>query len=467
MMNNNTKEMMKDNTEDKNEIMAYRIAESVARSGGRTYFVGGLVRDRILGRENKDIDIEIHGIFPEELNQILRELGDVLEMGASFGILGLKGYEIDIAMPRSETATGSGHKDFDVIVDPFLGEEKAAMRRDFTMNAMMQDVLTGEILDFFGGKQDLKDGVIRHVNDRTFIEDPLRVLRAAQFAARFNMRIADETVRIASRMDLSALASERIMGELTKALLKSPKPSVFFREMRLAGQLDRWFPEVKALIGVPQPEQHHPEGDVWTHTMLVLDEAAKLREEAAWPLGFMMTALTHDFGKAAVTTQDENGKIHAYGHERDGLPLIRTFLRRLWRENRLQDYVLNMAQLHMSPNMLAQQKAGKKAFMRMYDQSCEPGDLILLAKADHQGRTGAPDYDGIETILRQQLAAYEERMSLPYVRGRDLVEAGMKPGPQFTDALRYAHKMRLAGVPKESAWAQTLSYMRSSEETTH
>ena len=133
--------------EDRNEIMARRIAESVQRSGGRTYYVGGLVRDRIMGRENKDIDIEIHGIFPEELNQILREMGDVLEMGASFGILGLKGYEIDIAMPRSETSAGAGHRDFDVIVDPFLGERKAAIRRDFTMNAMMQDVLTGEVLD--------------------------------------------------------------------------------------------------------------------------------------------------------------------------------------------------------------------------------------------------------------------------------------------------------------------------------
>ena len=449
--------------EDRNEEMARRIAESVLRSGGRTYFVGGLVRDRIMGRENKDIDIEVHGIFPEELNQILRELGDVLEMGASFGILGLRGYEIDIAMPRSETSAGAGHRDFDVIVDPFLGERKAAMRRDFTMNAMMQDVLTGEVLDYFGGKKDLEDGVIRHVNDRTFAEDPLRVLRAAQFAARFNMRIADETTEIASRMDLSALASERIMGELTKALLKASRPSVFFREMRRAGQMDHWFPEVKALENVPQPERHHPEGDVWTHTMMVIDEAAGLREEASWPLGFMMAALTHDFGKATSTTQDEGGNIHAYGHETEGLPLIRAFLKRLWRENRLMDYVLNMAQLHMGPNMLAGQGAGTKAYMRMYDRSCEPRDLLLLAKADHMGRTDPPDYSETESILKKQLAIYEERMSRPYVKGRDLVEAGMKPGRAFTEALIYAHKMRLAGVAKEDALPQTLAYLKKIE----
>lgn len=449
--------------EDKNERMAHRIAEAVSGSGGRTYYVGGLVRDQILGRENKDIDIEVHGVYPEELNQILRELGDVMEMGLSFGILGLKGYEIDIAMPRSETATGLGHRDFDVIVDPFLGEKRAAMRRDFTMNAMMRNVLTGEILDYFGGQKDLEDGVIRHVNDQTFVEDPLRVLRAAQFAARFNMRIADETVRIASKMDLSNLASERIMGELTKALLKASRPSVFFLEMRHAGQLEYWFPEVKALENIPQPQKYHPEGDAFVHTMLVLDEAAKLRDKASWPLGFMMAALTHDFGKAAITTRDEDGNVHAYGHEKEGLPLIRAFLRRLWRENRLQDYVLNMAKLHMGPNSLVSQHAGTKAFMRMYDQSIEPRDLLLLAKADHLGRSDPPDYSETEEILRKQLACYEERMSRPYVQGRDLVQAGIIPGPVFKDALHYAHKMRLAGVLKEEALAQTLGYIRSVE----
>lgn len=448
---------------DRNEEMACRIAESVLRSGGRTYYVGGLVRDWIMGRENKDIDIEVHGIFPEELNQILRELGEVVGMGASFGILRLKGYEIDIAMPRRETSAGSEHWDFDVIVDPFLGERKAAIRRDFTMNAMMQDVLTGEVLDFFGGRKDLKDGVIRHVNDQTFAEDPLHVLRAAQFAARFNMQIADETMKISSQMDLSALASERVMGELTKALLKASMPSVFFRELRRVGQMEYWFPEVKALENVLQPEKHHQEGDVWTHTMMVIDEAARLRDEATWPLGFMMAALTHDFGKVTATTLDDDGNIHAYRHETEGLPLIRVFLRRLWRENRLNDYVLNMAQLHMSPNMLTDQGAGTKAYMRMFDRSCEPRDLLLLAKADHLGRIDPPDYSETESILKNQLAIYEERMSRPYVRGRDLVESGMRPGRAFTEALIYAHKMRLAGVAKEDALSQTLAYLKKME----
>ena len=155
--------------------MARRIAEAVRKAGGRTYYVGGYVRDLLLGRDNKDIDIEVHGISVRALEEILDTLGERLTMGASFGVMGLRHYDLDIAMPRSETATGRGHKDFEVFVDPFLGEEKAALRRDFTMNALMQDVLTGEILDFFGGREDILLGRIRHVNDRTFAEDPLRV----------------------------------------------------------------------------------------------------------------------------------------------------------------------------------------------------------------------------------------------------------------------------------------------------
>ena len=146
---------------DRNRAMARRVAAAVAEAGGRTYYVGGYVRDLLLGRENKDIDIEVHGVTVPALEAILDALGERTTMGASFGIMGLRHYDIDIAMPRSEKATGRGHKDFEVFVDPFIGEERAAMRRDFTMNALMQDVLTGEILDFFGGRADIAAGRIR------------------------------------------------------------------------------------------------------------------------------------------------------------------------------------------------------------------------------------------------------------------------------------------------------------------
>ena len=445
--------------EDKNVSMAGMIAEKVALEGGRAFYVGGLVRDHILGRENKDVDIEIHGITPEKLVGILETFGEITKTGLSFGVFGLKKYEIDIAMPRKETAIGRGHRDFEIDVDPFIGYEKAALRRDFTMNAMMEDVLTGEILDFFGGREDIKKHLIRHVNDATYQEDALRVLRAAQFAARFQFEIAEETRALSRTMSLTELVPERILGELNKALLKAKKPSIFFEEMRRMGHLSAWFPELEALIGVPQNPVHHPEGDVWTHTMMVLDAAAELRSGASYPEGLMMSALTHDFGKA-VSTLVEGQSVSAIGHEKTGIVLTRQFLRRISNENKLERYVLNMVELHMKPNMLAGDRAGRKSTSKLFDQSVCPEDLLLLAKADHFGKGSAEDYSETEAFLQERLSYFRELMSRPYVQGRDLVEAGIKPGADFSEALAYAHKMRLAGVQKKEALAQTLAFFR-------
>ena len=449
---------MPENT-DKNLLMARRIAEAVAAAGGRAYFVGGLVRDRILGRENKDVDLEIHGITPEKLVQVLEPLGQVMKNGSSFGIFGLRSYEIDIAMPRKENADSRGMRDFEDSVDPFLGCEKAARRRDFTMNALMEDVLTGEVLDFFGGRADLQAGLIRHVDPSTFREDPLRVLRAAQFAARFGFSVAEETVALSSSLDLRGLAPERILGEVSKALLKAPRPSVFFEELRRMRQLSFWFGEAEALIGVPQNPVHHPEGDAWIHTMLVLDAAAALRSQAEYPEGFLFSALAHDFGKA-VSTTEEGGKIRALGHEKTGVELAKRFLRRISRETRLERYVLNMVALHMKPNMEAAARSSLKATMHMLDASVCPADLLLLAKADHFGKGDPGSYEETEAFLQDRLVRYRQRMALPFVQGRDLLEAGVQPGPDFTETLAYAHKLRLAGVPKENALAQSLAYLR-------
>ena len=457
--------------DDRNMEMARRVAEAAAREGGRTYYVGGFVRDRLLGLDNKDIDIEVHGVPVHTLESILDSLGERLTMGASFGIMGLRHYDLDIAMPRSETATGRGHKDFAVFVDPFLGEEKAARRRDFTMNALMEDVLTGEVLDFFGGQEDMRRGRIRHVDDVSFVEDPLRALRACQFAARFSFALAEETVAISSTMDLKALPGERIMGELEKALLKAERPSVFFEELRKMRQLSDWFPELEALIGLKQNPRFHPEGDVWVHTMQVLDEAAQLRADAKEPLWFMLSALCHDMGKA-VTTEEIDGVLHAYQHEKTGLPLVRRFLGRMTRETKLIQYVLNMTQLHMKPNMLVDCGSGVKSYMRMYDSSLCPEDLLLLAKADNLGCVGPEndreavraEYARTESRLREMLALYYERMSGPCLMGRDLAAAGIEPGPIYTEALAYAHKLRLAGRPKEEQLKSALSLMQKRKD---
>ena len=320
--------------DQKNLDMAKKLAREVRAHGGTAYFVGGYVRDKLLHIENKDIDIEVHGLNAATLASILDTLGERLSFGESFGIFSLKGYNIDIAMPRKERAIGAGHRDFETFTDPFIGTYEAAKRRDFTIGALMMDVLTEEVTDHFGGAEDLRNGIIRHVCTETFTEDPLRVLRLAQFAARFEFTPAEETARLCRTMELSSLSRERVLEELRKALLKAEKPSVFFRTLRQVNQLGFWFPEVEALIEVEQNSVHHAEGDVFTHTMMVLDEAAKYRDETSEPFGFMLTALCHDFGKA-ICTKMIKGKLCSHGHETLGLPLVEKFLRRVTSETKI------------------------------------------------------------------------------------------------------------------------------------
>lgn len=444
----------------KEEIdIARKIATEAEALGGKVYFVGGCVRDELLGIDGKDIDMEVHGIEPDALEKILDSIGTRAEFGKSFGVYSIKGTHIDIAMPRRESATGRGHKDFKVDIDPYIGERNAAMRRDFTVGALMKNVLTGELCDFFGGANDLERGVIRHVNDVSFAEDPLRVLRAAQFAARFGFCVAPETLELCRRMDVSALARERVFEEMKKALLSAEKPSVFFEVLRSVNALAVWFGELAALIGVEQNEKHHAEGDVWVHTMMVLDEAAKRRIKAKKPLAFMLAALTHDFGKA-VCTETIGGEIHAYGHEEKGLPIIEAFLKRLTSEKALIASVLNLAALHMQPNTKAAHASSVKSTNKMFWEAEEPNDLVLLALSDAHGKIAPRPFFDTAPFLWERLALYEEYMARPYVAGRDLVAAGLTPGEEFSEILAYAHKLRLAGIEKSSALKQTLAYAR-------
>lgn len=439
--------------------MAKQIATAVAKRGGTGYFVGGYVRDTLAGIENKDLDIEIHGLTPNELSHVLDTLGSKITIGESFGVFGLKGYNIDIAMPRRETANGLGHKDFDIIVDPYCGTYQAALRRDFTINAIMKNILTGQIIDHFQGQEDLEKGIIRHVNPESFVEDPLRVLRGAQFAARFGFNMAPETIELCRTMDLSQLPKERIMGELKKALLKSSQPSIFFEILRQMNQLTTWFPELENLIDVPQPPAHHAEGDVWVHTMMVIDQAANFRDYSKNPLGFMFTAITHDFGKA-ISTKMVNGAIHAYQHETLGLPLIDRFMHRLTNEKELIKYVLNLSEYHMKPNVVAGAHSSVKSTNKMFDASVDPEGLIAIAIADGLGKKPPISPAIHQEFFKERLAIYKDYMARPHVQGRDLIEAGLKPGEDFTEYLQFAHKLRLAGVDKDSALKQVLAMAR-------
>ena len=342
-------------------------------------------------------------------------------------------------------------------MDPFLTTREASRRRDFTINAMMQDVLTGEIIDHWNGRADLAGKRIRAVSADTFGEDALRAFRAAQFAARFEAVIEPDTLALCRNMRVEALAGERILEETKKALLKASRPSLYFRALRDMDHLKEFFPELAATIGVPQNPTYHPEGDVFEHTMLVLDAAAALRSRAREPLYFMFSALTHDLGKCVATRVDERGRITSIGHEIQGLPLVERQLRRLTGETNLIRYARNMAELHMRPNMLAVHRSHKKKTRAMFDLSLCPEDLILLSRADASGKLDAPYDPGLEAFLQERLQDYRQCLELPMVTGQDLRAAGVAPGPVLGKMLHRGRMLHFAGLSRERALSQLLA----------
>ena len=259
--------------------------------------------------------------------------------------------------------------------------------------------------------------------------------------------------------DLNSLSRERVEEELRKALLESDKPSVFFETLREKDQLDVWFPELKQLIGLEQDQVFHPEGDVWVHTMEVIDRAAGVRDKTSDPYAFMLLALTHDLGKI-ITTEVINGRIHAYEHETKGVPIVQAFVSRLTDDPGVLEYVSNMVPLHMRPNVAAYSKPAMKSTNRMFDAAKAPEDLIYFAMADKPVISGKDPFSGDSGFLFERLAAYEETMMKPHVTERDLTEAGLEPGEYFPELLEYAHKLRLAGIDKENAMKQVLAYAR-------
>ena len=448
---------------EKSLNVAQEIALGVANLGGRAYFVGGYVRDLLMNRSTKDIDIEVHGVSDENLCAILDSIGDRICIGESFGIYSLKGLCLDIALPRKERAVGKGHKDFHIEVDPFIGTLAAARRRDFTVNALMKDILSGEVIDHFAGLSDLEAKVLRAVDEQTFREDPLRVYRGAQFAARFGFEIEPATLNLFGQMPLDDLARERIEAELKKAMLTSSHPSIFFEVLKKAGKLKPHFSELYDLIDLKQDPIYHAEGDVWTHTMLTLDAAAECAPQTENPFGFMMAALTHDMGKS-VTTEEVDGRIHAYAHEVKGLPIIEGFLKKITGEKRLTEYVLNLAELHMKPGVMAQAGSSIKKTNLLFDSAIDGKALILLGECDSKSSISSKGEGYDKQFLYERLQIYHEYMERPYVMGRDLIEAGLAPSEDFSEILRFAHKLRLAGVDKKSALAQTLGFAKTLEK---
>ncbi len=454
----------------------HTIAEVLSAQHAKAIVVGGAVRDHWMQRPVKDYDIEVFGLESlEQLQQILSRYGSVNLVGKSFGILKFthEGEEYDFSFPRRESKSGRGHRGFDVTVDGEMSFEEAARRRDFTINAMGYEIESAAFLDPFGGRSDMAQRQLRHIDSRTFIEDPLRVYRAVQFAARFGYTLATETERLCKEMVdqdmLQELPKERVYTEVSKLLLKAPRPSLGFALIRRLGIL-RYFPELEAIIDLPQEPRWHPEGDVWTHTMMALDVMAEIlhsRSECPHPdnqqkLKFLFAILCHDLGKATTTTIESDGRIRSIGHEQAGIPLTQSLLNRLTDEQRLIESILPLVAHHLKPSQFYAQGA-KAAAIRRLATKVSIADLVLVAKADFLGRTTpeamAGNYEAGEWLLVQAEALQVSTTPpAPLLQGRDLIALGLDPSPRFREILDALYEQQIEG--KLQSQEEALTYVK-------
>ncbi len=433
-----------------------KLAETIKENGGRAMLVGGCVRDGLMGSEPKDWDLEIYGIEPQKLKEILDSFGKVDAVGEAFTVYKI-GQDLDVALPRRERKVGRGHKGFVVEGDAQMSFEEAAKRRDFTINAILQDALTGEIVDVFGGREDIKNKVLRVVSKETFAEDSLRVLRGAQFAARFEFDIDAETAEICRQIDLTDLPKERIWGEIEKLLLKSPKPSIGLQWLYDLGVVEQLFPEMKALVGVPQEKEWHPEGDVDVHTLLVVDRAAEMIDDLPYAkkVTVMLGALCHDFGKPA-TTKFFDGRWRSHAHDEAGVEPSVSFLDRLGIYT-LDGYdvrgqIIQLVRYHLKPGEFYKARPGDGAFRRLA-RKVEPDLLYRVARADTLGRNAGwiPREQWFDAVPqewfmeRARELAVEIEAPRPILLGRHLIELGLTPSPDFKKILDAVYEMQLDG----------------------
>ena len=432
------------------------ILKDLQKIGATPIVVGGSVRDFFLNIPIKDYDIEIFGIDSLDIIQkSLEKYGSVKLVGKSFGVLTLRvnEYDFDFALPRLEKKTGNTHQDFEIITNANLSFKEAAIRRDFTINAIGYDFFKEEFLDPFDGIKDLKNKIIKHINDVTFIEDSLRVYRAVQFASRFDFKIAEKTKELCKQIvlsqDLIFLPKERVYEEFKKLFLNSQKPSNGFELMK---ELDviKYFPELKALINCVQEPEYHPEGDVWIHTMMSLDEMAKILKEEKIEdeyrkLYLFYGILCHDFGKPFCTKQID-GKITSHKHENLGIEPTISFLSKLTNEKKFMEIVCSLVKNHLAPFQLYLADSSLKAIKRL-SLKVNIEDLCLVCLADCLGR----DIKDKEKCSKATSWLLEKAKELDIhtkpiealVLGRDLIKLGFKPSSKFKEILDFAFDLQI------------------------
>ena len=432
------------------------ILKDLQEIGATPIIVGGSVRDFFLNIPVKDYDIEIFGIDSLDIIQkSLEKFGCVKLVGKSFGVLTLRvnEYDFDFALPRIEKKIGNTHQDFEIITNANLSFKEAAIRRDFTINAIGYDFCTKDFLDPFNGINDLKNRVLKYIDDKTFIEDSLRVYRAIQFSARFDFSLDEKTFELCKKIvqnnELHFLPKERIYEEFKKLFLKSSKPSIGFELLKDLGVL-KYFPELKALISCVQDPIYHPEGDVWIHTMMCLDELSRILKEENIvdeyrKLYLFYAILCHDFGKP-FCTKEINGKITSHKHEALGIEPTISFLSKLTNEKKFIEIVSSLVKNHLIPFQLYFAESSLKAIKRL-SLKVNIEDLCLVCLADCLGRTildkeKCPKATSWVLNKAKELDIHNEPIK-PIVQGRDLIELGFKPSDKFKEILEFAFDLQI------------------------
>ena len=430
---------------------ARQIAEKLLQAGARDcLMVGGYVRDRLMGIDSKDIDLEVYGLSYRQIVNALRDLRVDL-VGKSFGILKI-GPHIDVSIPRRERKQGAGHRAFAIEPDPDMTYREAASRRDFTINSIAMD-FEGRIIDPYDGQGDIRRKLLR-ATSAAFKEDPLRVLRGMQFASRLGFEMAADTVQMCREIsgEFADLSRERIYDEWAK-WTRGDYPAKGLSLLQDTGWLDH-FPALANMAGTPQDPVWHPEGDVWVHTALVCDAAAKIANRRGFSpeerLQLMFAALLHDAGKAVTTEKNEQGRWVSPGHAGEGVPIARRFLRALGAPGRIIDTVPPLVAEHMVHISLpADQEPGIRLIRRLANR-LTPANIRLwaaLCEADYSGRPPLPAGNPVahwEEVAQQQ--EVENTRPGPLLLGRHLIDRGIAPGPEMGRLLKAAYEAQLDGA---------------------